>query len=360
MTDVGPLDGIRVLDLSLQFPGPYATMVLADLGADVLKVEPPGSDPVRAFMRATYDALAWNKRTISIDLKSSEGLDSLLGLADDADVVVEGFRPGVADRLGVGYPALSRRNPGIVYCSISGYGREGPLGETAGHDLNYQGLAGALHPSEDQDVMVAPFLPLADLAGGTFAALAVTAGLLERERTGRGRLIDLALADCMMSWLGPAARNDATGSAFSPTVPSYRAFRCGDGEWLTLGIVHEEHFWVRLCGVLSLDDELRTMPPADRAANAETVSKRLSAAFRTNSAAAWLELLDGADVPAGPLLRPAEAAAHPQFLSRGVTGDIDGAPVTASPLHFAPRRFERRPGGDKPAWCPRPDRPEMP
>src|SRR5258708_27201 len=141
MTDVGPLDGVRVLDLSLQFPGPYATMVLADLGADVLKVEPPGSDPVRAFMPATYDALAWNKRTINVDLKSPEGLDCVLGLADDADVVVEGFRPGVAERLGVGYPALSDRNPGIVYCAISGYGREGPLAATAGHALNYQGLA---------------------------------------------------------------------------------------------------------------------------------------------------------------------------------------------------------------------------
>ncbi|MEV4255389.1 CoA transferase, partial [Spirillospora sp. NPDC049652] len=166
---MGPLDGLRVLDLTMWRPGPYATRLLGQLGADVIKVEPPGGEPMRAF-RSHFDVLNQGKRSMALDLKSGQGLARCLELAREAEVFVEGFRPGVADRLGVGHARLRDANPALVYCSLSGYGAEGPLADVPGHDINYRAYAGALGP--DAVSPAADELPVADMAAATTAACA--------------------------------------------------------------------------------------------------------------------------------------------------------------------------------------------
>src|SRR5438309_7820328 len=190
----GLLAGVRVLDLSIWRPGPYATQLLAELGADVVKVEPPGGDPMRAYPEL-FDSLSANKRSVVLDLKGEAGRRRALELAAEADVVVESFRPGVAARLGVGYDEVRAVNPTVVYCSVSGFGQHGRLARTPGPDLNYQAWAGPLPPDGGEPVV--PAIPVADLAGGMAAALGVCAALVRRARSGEGERVDAAIADVL-------------------------------------------------------------------------------------------------------------------------------------------------------------------
>jgi crotonobetainyl-CoA:carnitine CoA-transferase CaiB-like acyl-CoA transferase len=208
--DTNLLSGLRVLDLSVWRPGPYATQLLAEIGADVLKVEPPGGDPMRSYPEL-FASLNANKRSIVLDLKRDDDLGRALELAADADVLVEGFRPGVADRLGVGYSGVRAVAPSIVYCSVSGMGQTGPFRLVPGHDLNYQAWAGALTPEGGAPEVSK--LPIADLAGGMAAAFAVCAAVVRRQRTGEGEYIDTAMTDVLATWTGaavPRSRDAAT------------------------------------------------------------------------------------------------------------------------------------------------------
>src|SRR5437899_3224419 len=205
--ETGLLAGLRVLDLSIWRPGPYATQLLAEIGADVLKVEPPGGDPMRRYPEL-FTSLNANKRSIVLDLKADADRARALELAAEADVVVEGFRPGVTDRLGVGYGDVLAVNPTVIYCSVSGMGQDGPLASVPGHDLNYQAWAGVLAPEGGAPVV--PAVPLADLAGGMAAAFAVCAAALRRANTGEGERIDVAMSDVLATWTG-AARPVARG-----------------------------------------------------------------------------------------------------------------------------------------------------
>ena len=337
----GLLSGVRVLDLSIWRPGPYATQLLADLGADVIKIEPPGGDPMRAFPEL-FATLNGNKRSIVLDLHDPLDRARAHALAGDADAVVEGFRPGVAARLGMGEADLRGLHPGLVYCSVSGYGQTGPLAPVPGHDLNYQAYAAVLTP--DGGDPVEGRVPIADLAGGLAAAMGVCAALLGRSRTGDGEHVDVAMADVLATWTGPIGRLVLAGTGDTlGRLASYGSFRTADGAWITLGVITEQHFWARICDALGLDD-LRDLDLTARRAHADDITPRLVAAVAARPRDELLELL-GPDAPVAPALTRDEMQHHPHFVARGLVGAStpDGYPYMGYPVRFA-RRAGRPPG----------------
>src|SRR3954449_8281206 len=269
-----PLDGVRVLDLSRLLPGGFCSLLLADFGADVLKVEdtrlgdyvrwsPPHHESVeRSASSALFLALNRNKRSIRIDLKTDGGREVLLRLARDADVLLESFRPGVLERLGVGYDALREANPGLVICAITGYGQDGPLRDRSGHDMNYLGLIGLLGlTGEAGEPPVQAAGQIADIGGGALmAAFGIMTALRHRDRTGEGQVVDIAMADGALSWLAMvAARHFADGSVpqrggleLAGSLVCYRPYQCADG-WVTLGAL-EPKFWQAWCRGVGRED----------------------------------------------------------------------------------------------------------
>jgi crotonobetainyl-CoA:carnitine CoA-transferase CaiB-like acyl-CoA transferase len=335
----GLLTGVRVLDLSIWRPGPYCTQLLADLGADVLKVEPPGGDPMRVFtgLFATINA---NKRSVVLDLKDDADRDRALDLAAEADVLVEGYRPGVAARLGMGYEQVSARNPSIVYCSISGFGQDGPLATMPGHDLNYQAYAGMLLLRSDEPEECT--VPVADLAGGTFGALAVCAALTARTRTGDGEHIDVSMTDVLATWTGPFEANAIEGSDQPMKgLPSYGAFRTKDGQWVTLGIIAEDHFWRHLCDQLGIDG----VRDLDMHARVDRIDELRALVTDAIAARTRDEIIDalGDGTAIAPALTRREMLEHPQMVERGLTGltTPGGFPTMGYPVSFG-----RRPARD--------------
>ena len=341
----GLLSGVRVLDLSIWRPGPYATQLLADLGADVLKVEPPTGDPMRVFPEL-FARLNANKRSMVLDLKAPAARDRAYELVSEADALVEGFRPGVAARLGLGEDTVRAINPGIVYCSVSGFGQDGPLADRPGHDINYQAYAGALAPGGGPPVESA--LPIADLAGGTFAALAVSAALLGRGRTGDGERVDVAMADVLATWTGPLATTAMAGTD-RPLggLPTYGSFRTADERWITLGVLNEQHLWAAVCAALDLDD-LGAVGMLDRLDRHDEIRARLVEAIRARP---LRELLDafGSAAPVAPVLTREEMLDAPQFRARGLIEGVagDGRPLMGYPVRFTTRRA--RPPGRAPS-----------
>lgn len=344
----GLLDDVRILDFSIWRPGPYATSLLADLGADVLKVEPPGGDPLRGFPDL-FEEINRNKRGIVLDLKDSASRGRALELGGGADVVVEAYRPGVAKRLGIGYEEVRAVNERVIYCSISGYGQDGPLAEAPGHDINYQAISGGLFPRGGEAVQI-PGVPMADLAAGTFGAFSICAALLARGRTNKGERIDVSMADVLANWTGPFPRTrvDNVGE-IRGGIPSYGVFTTADG-LISLGIVAEDHFWRGLCDAMDLG-ELRDLTARERIARGEELRSRVAAAF-----AGWKrdELVDhllANDVPAAPVLDPEEMLRHPHFLARGtVTSTPWGAATIAHPIrlaHISPPEARKAPKLDE-------------
>jgi crotonobetainyl-CoA:carnitine CoA-transferase CaiB-like acyl-CoA transferase len=332
-TSRGLLHDVRLLDLSIWRPGPYATQLLADLGADVIKLEPPGGDPMRVFPQL-FATLNANKRSIVLDLHDPNQRARAHALVAEADALVEGFRPGVAARLGMGEPEVRAINPSIVYCSVSGYGQDGPLAKTPGHDLNYQAYAGMLTPTGGTPVECT--VPIADLTGGVFAAMATCAALLGRTRTGNGERIDVAMAEVLATWTGPftgtavAGQNEPMGQ-----LPSYGSFPTADAKWITLGIIDEEHFWARLCDVLDLAD-LRDLDFLTRVEHHDELAGRLSAAIAGRDRDELVAAL-GDDVPVAPALTRDEMLEHPQHVHREVVGLTtgDGTPTMGYPVRLA-------------------------
>ena len=292
-----------VVDLTTQLPGPYCSMLLADLGARVIKVEPPGGDPLRGFPPA-FASVNRGKRDIVIDLKKEAGREVVNRLITRADVVLEGFRPGVAERLGVDYPSARRLNPALVYCAISGFGQEGPYRNRAGHDINYLAIGGLLGRGDPPAV---PPVLISDLSSGLYAALAVSAALMHRTATGEGRFIDLSMTDCILSWMaldiaaaaqdpGAAQEPGAARKPFLADIPHYGVFETSDGRYISLGIVHEDHFWTRLCDVLGLD-EWQDWSARERLNRAAEIRQKLGNVFATATCREWDLRLGEADVP---------------------------------------------------------------
>ncbi|MFD0691849.1 CaiB/BaiF CoA transferase family protein [Actinomadura fibrosa] len=311
---MAPLDGLRVLDLTMWRPGPYTTQLLGQLGADVIKVEPPGGEPMRMF-RGHFDLLNRHKRSVALDLKSPDGLARCRELAAGAEVFVEGFRPGVAERLGVGHEALRAANPALVYCSISGYGAEGPLADVPGHDVNYRAYAAALPP--DAGSPAADELPLADMAAATMAAFAITAACLKARATGIGDRVDLGMADVLAHWMGTVPEA-AARSAGGP-VPGYGVYPAKDGRRITLGVVSEQRLWASTCRALDLDD-LAGVPFAERLRRVGELDGAVAAAVARLPADEAVERLTAAGAPVAPILDRARMLDLDHFRVRDVQG----------------------------------------
>lgn len=332
----GPLDGIRVLDLTRLLPGGYATLLLADLGADVVKVEEPGkgdyvrwTPPLVGEHSSAHIALNRNKRSVTLNLKSSEGRDLFIRLVERFDVVVESFRPGVMERLGAGYDTLRDANPRLVYCAITGYGQDGPRAMEAGHDANYIGYAGVLSiTGEEGGRPVIPGVQVGDLAGGAMAAvISIVAALLRRHSTGAGDFCDVSMMDGVVSWLSiHAGEYFATGTPperermhLSGAYPCYRVYPAADG-WLAVGAL-EPQFWTELCGAIDRPDLAGdAFATGDRR---DDVIAELERLFATRSRSEWMKLFQGKDVCVAPVNDFSETFDDPQVHARGMVVDAD-------------------------------------
>jgi crotonobetainyl-CoA:carnitine CoA-transferase CaiB-like acyl-CoA transferase len=323
------LEGLRVLDLSRMLPGPYCSMMLGDLGAEVIKIEEPKiGDPTRQSppmidgQSAAFAQVNRNKKSIAIDLKQPEGRDLLLKLASTADCVLEQFRPGVVDRLGVGYNAVSEINPRIVYCSLTGFGQDGPHRERSGHDLNYLALSGVLGLTTDErGKPVIPGVQVADLAGGMIAAFAILAGLLARERTGRGQYLDVSMFDVMVSMLPVPAAHHFAGTtipvggkyALSGAYPFYNVYETSDQKFMTLGAL-EPKFWANFCRTVRREDlSARQFDDGERR---ENLFDEVRLIFKSRTQSEWIQSMSGADCCCEPVLSMTEAFSHAQTRAR--------------------------------------------
>ena len=337
----GLLSGIRVLDLGIWRPVPYATQLLSDLGADVLRVEPPGGDPMRVFPEL-FVSLNANKRSILLDLHDDADRARGLELAADADVVIEGFRPGVVDRLGISYADVCTVNPSIVYCSISGYGQNGPLATAPGHDLNYQAYAGVLAPRGGEPIECSA--PIADLAAGAYAAMAVCAALLGRARNGEGEYIDLAMTDVLATWTGPFSNTSIGGGPQLRGLPTYGSFKTADDQWVCFGVIAEDHFWGAICDVFGIEDRLRNLDMVGRVQNDKEIRGIITAEVAGRKRSELVDLL-GDTGALSPVLTREEMLEHPQFVQRNLVGieSPDGVSLMGYPVGLT-NHLSRPPG----------------
>lgn len=330
------LAGIRALDLSLQLPGPFCTMMMADHGADVIKVdepnprvrnpfagEEPGLSPADRYLNR-------GKRSLTLNLKSEEGREAFRKLAAGADVLVEGFRPGVAARLGVDYATLSAVNPGLVYCSISGYGQTGPMRSVAGHDINYISYAGILGICGGKDSPpVLPPVQIGDLFGGALMALSgILMALHARRSTGKGRWLDLSMTDGAMAMLSIhaaacLAEGDSPERGKMPLTgkfPCYEAYRCADGQYVSVGPL-EAWFWEKMVKAMGREDLLGLQYAEGE--EAERARTELSKVFAAKSRDEWVDFFREHDVCLSPVLSLPEALAHPNASARRMVIDVE-------------------------------------
>ena len=319
--NVLPLAGLRILSLAEQYPGPYATSLLADLGADVILVERPGSgDPSRRH-GGHFESLNRNKRSVAIDLKSPAGKASFLALVDSADAVMEGFRPGVMTRLGFDAAQLRVRKPSLIYVSVSSFGQSGPLAAVAGHDLSVQGVAGLIKVPQGQEAQTPlPWLPLADVASGMFAAMAVLTGLVTRQRDGTGSNTDISMLDSLVSWMVPfivPAINNMRPAPLPPKDPGYGVFATSDGHQITLSIAGEDHMWRALCNLLEIN-ELANLTEAQRVDQAAQVSPKLRAAVARHPADWLAREMEVLQIAFGPVFSLSEVPEGVQVAHRGL------------------------------------------
>ncbi|ODR00631.1 hypothetical protein BHQ21_24150 [Mycobacterium sherrisii] len=320
-TPDAPLAGIRVVSLAEQFPGPFATLLLSDLGADVVQVERPnGGDPSRAFP-GHYEALNRGKRSVALDLKDADGADAFGRLVSHADVLLEGFRPGVLSRLGFGPDELLRRHPRLVYVSVSGFGHDSPLRNHPAHDLSFQAMAGLLDSGAAQPHP--PVLALADLSAGMFAAFAALTGVVAAQKTGRGGHYDVAMLDTLLTLaatrLVPAANGQPPDTL--GLDPGYGLFATADGEWISLSIAFEDHFWMALCVALGLN-EIGGVSAAERIEDRERLRSQIAARIVASPADHWDKALVGAGVPYGRVSTLADVLGAPNTMARNMVQSV--------------------------------------
>ncbi len=325
----GPLEGLHVLDLTRLLPGGYATLILADLGADVVKVEEPGkgdyvrwTPPMVGELSAAHIALNRNKRSLTLNLKAEEGRALFHRLAERSDVVIESFRPGVLERLGCGWKQLKELNPRLIYCAISGYGQDGPRSQQAGHDANYIGYAGVLSIiGEEGRRPSLPGVQVGDLAGGGMAAvIAILAALQRRATTGLGDFCDISMMDGAFSWLTIHAGEfvstgndpEREGMRLSGALPCYRVYPAADG-WITVGAL-EPQFWAALCEAIERPD-LADDAYAVGERRSEVIAQ-LETLFATKTRSEWMDVFAGKDVCVGPVNSFTEAFADEQIRAR--------------------------------------------
>lgn len=356
----GPLEGVRVLDLTRVLAGPYATQSLGDLGAEILKIEPPAGDDTRRFPPFAggeshyFLALNRNKKSVVIDLKREEGKELLRRLAARCDVLIENYRPGVMDRLGLGYEVLSAVNPRLVYCAISGFGQTGPWRDKPSFDIVTQAVSGVLSVNGEADrPPVKLGLPIGDMVGGIYGPIAILAALNERNVTGRGRLIDVSLHDGLIGMLGYLAQlvfltgeDPKPVGSMHPTIVPYGSFPAADG-FIIIAVLSEA-FWPKLCQALErpeLAADPRFATLADRREHRGLVHDLIAEITRTRTVAEWERRLEDHDVPHAPILGVGAALAHPQAVARDMVvtaehRDIGSMRMTGRPVKFpgAPQR----------------------
>ncbi|MCK6451893.1 MAG: CoA transferase [Alphaproteobacteria bacterium] len=358
---MGPLSGLKVLDLTHVMAGPTCTLMLADMGADVIKVEkkPDGDDTRRTVppkvgdQAAAFLMMNRNKRGIVIDLKTPVGAALLKRLAGDVDVLVENFAPGVMDRLGLGYEALRERNPGLIYCSLSGFGQTGPYRNRRGFDLVAQAMSGIMTftgAPGGPPTKCGP--PLSDITAGILAAMGILAAYAHRLKTGEGQRVETSLFEAALVqtyWqaaiaLATGTAPRAMGSAHPLNAP-YQAFEAADG-WIVVGGANQKN-WLRVVEALAapeLADDERFRTGADRMANLAALEAELARRFRTRPAAHWLKLLDDEGVPCGPVNDMLQALEDPQTVAREMVVAVEHATLGPVKTLGLPVKFSRTPG----------------
>jgi len=364
-THPGPLRGMRVLELAQIMAGPTCGMLLADMGADVVKVEKlPGGDDSRSYSEprvngesAPFLMLNRNKRGIAIDLKKPAGRDVLLRMVRSADVLIENYRRGTLEKLELGYDVLSKTNPGLIYCAISGYGRDGPFGDKGGFDLIAQGFAGLMAiTGEPGGPPVKTGPPVADINAGILAAVGILAAYAHKQKTGKGQVVDTSLMEAALQqtywhaaiYFATGVSPGPTGSAHLLTAP-YQAFAASDG-WLNIGGANQAN-WERIAVVLGHPewcDDPRFISNSARMQNLGALTEAMRPILATRTRTEWIAAFDAAGVPAGPVHSIGEALEHPQTRARRMVVDVDHPQAGRThalgcPIHFSatPTRVDR-------------------
>lgn len=356
------LQDLRVLDLTRLLPGGYATQILGDLGAEILKVEDPWQGDYMRWMMPHFPGtgespLFWglnrNKKSMKLNLKTEEGKEIFLNLVAKYDVVIEGFRPGVMERLGLGYEELKKANPGIILCSISGYGQDGPYKEKGGHDINFTALAGilGLTGSREGKAPVIPPVQLGDLGGGALmAVIGVLTAYIARQRTGQGQYIDLSMLDGVVSWMTMLfmEKTVTTADKIKPGEMlltggeiCYNVYQTKDGRYMALGAL-EPKFWEGFCDLVQRPDLVEHHFSPD-----PRIKKEIEEIFRGKTQEEWIALLEDKDICCEPILHPEEVKAHPQVQAREMFislphPQMEDVQVINNPIKF-PRERQQNP-----------------
>jgi crotonobetainyl-CoA:carnitine CoA-transferase CaiB-like acyl-CoA transferase len=353
----GPLAGLRVLEVTQIMSGPTCGLLLADMGADVIKIEKiPGGDDARGYrdpqvggVSAPFMMMNRNKRGLALNLKSPKGRALLLKMVKNADVLVENFRGGTMDKLGLGYEALKAENPGLIYCAITGYGRSGPYADKGGFDLIAQGFAGLMSITGEAGRPPAKSgNAVSDMNAGILAALGILAAYIHKLKTGEGQVVDTSLSDAALQqtywhaavWFATQRSPEPTGSAHILTAP-YQAFEASDG-WINIGGANQTN-WERICDVLGHPEwrgDARFATNSDRMAHLDVLVDLMNTVVRTRTREQWQAAFDAAGVPAGPVHTIGEALSHPQTVARGMVVEVDHPQAGATraigcPIHFS-------------------------
>ena len=356
-TSTGPLAGLRVLEITQIMSGPTCGLLLADMGADVIKIEKlEGGDDARGYrdpqvggVSAPFMMMNRNKRGLALDLKHPEGRALLRRMAKQADVLVENFRGGTMDKLGLGFETLRTDNPGLIFCAISGYGRTGPYADKGGFDLIAQGFAGLMSVTGEPGRPPAKSgNAVSDMNAGILGALGILAAYIHKLKTGEGQLVDTSLADAALQqtywhaavWFATRQSPEPTGSAHILTAP-YQAFEASDG-WINIGGANQAN-WERICTVLGHPEwreDPRFATNRDRMANRDTLVALMNGVVRQRTREAWQADFDAAGVPAGPVHTIGEALSHPQTLARGMVVELQHPQAGTTqaigcPIHFS-------------------------
>ena len=327
----GPLQGIRIIEMAGMGPGPFCGMLLADMGADIVRVERLKASDRGIDFPPRFDLLNRNKRSVAIDLKSVEGTATLLRLISGADALIEGFRPGVMERLGVGPEVCQSINQKLIYGRITGWGQDGPLAQAAGHDLNYIALSGALHsigPAQGKPSV--PLNLIGDFGGGAlYLAMGMLAAIIEAGKSGKGQVVDTAMVDGVASlmtmqyglmqmgmWKHPRGGNLLDGGA-----PFYNVYETSDGRYVSVGAI-ERRFYDELLQRMGLQDE--ALPGQNDERGWQQLRERLAEVFATRTRDEWSAVFEGSDACFAPVLDPMEAVNHPHSVARGVYTEVDG------------------------------------
>ncbi len=344
---MGPLAGVKIVELAGIGPGPMCAMLLADLGATVLRIERPGGSGLGLERPRQYDFLLRGRYTVEVDLKAAAGKALALNLVDQADALIEGFRPGVTERLGLGPQECLARNPRLVYGRVTGWGQDGALAQAAGHDINYIALVGALHAFGQRGGPPTPPLNLlGDFAGGAlYLALGLVCGILEARQSGQGQIVDAAMIDgvasLMTSFHGAVAAGQATHQRGTNHLDGgahfYNAYECADGRWIAVASI-EGKFYSELLRRLDIDPA--TMPPQMDREHWPQAQALLAARFKTRTREEWCALLEGTDACFAPVLTTDEAPDHPHNAARGTYVEIGGIVQPAPAPRFSRTRPE--------------------